>query len=535
MPDKDRIINYAQGERINENLEGIKNAIIAHSASNLTENATWAGVSSAIKLGGAPTLFPVRTTFEVARDPAVSLHVGTVFSTETGGITSATVDKEKFLAHEGVVSGGKTLRLVYDGQEWRLGSEAGDKAEALANYGVAVTGGTLKEGDLIEVFEEPTKYSFEVVQHNSSYLQSGNMVLLGVRSAYSQAFGAPQLLFCATKKAMPAGKYKVTFFHAPYLWSDNADTQANQDGSFVFVTTKEIPQYGGFSHSTIGNNDKRKTVDGTFSTYGITHDSANPLESGIVTKAYDPTEDADAVDLGVFTNTYRENDGDGNAIEWENDFGIKNFTHNVFFGSGDYAVSQIDESLNSELTSDQIASSYEGDDFAKLPFRSYFNMKPSKGYPVHDGFLHGLQDDFKSHIATVEVSYTLEDPMWSLMQAKGYKKPLGWTDKCDAVVDGRKITMKRKIFLPSCVELGGSSGQEKNVGLACWDRYAGLSNASTPERQKLNASGTDYGWWWLRSSYLSMSCLAWVAYGDGYLDVNFARGAGGAVPACVVF
>lgn len=525
---------HAQADEMNKNLEGIKNAILSTQMGS-SGDTTLAGILANVRNGGHTANLPTGTVLSVNRNPTVSSHFGTVLSDTAAGITAISVDSDVFLSHEGIVSGGKTLRLVYDGAEWRLNSEAGDKADDLKNYGITATG-TPKEGDLIEVFETASNYDFEVVDHDvKTYVAKSNLVLYGKKAAYYSCFGAPQLLFCATKKAMPAGKYKITLYHSPYKWQDNDTSRGNQDGSFVFTTTKEIPQYGGFMHTTVGtNNASAQTLSGTFSTYGIDHDPDNPLESGIETKAYDSSTDSDAVDLGTFCNGYYAQDGDGNAIAYENDYGIKNFTHNCYFGSGDYAVSYLDEALNSELSKEQNESAYDGTDFTKMPFKSYFNMRPNSSYAI-EGFLHGIENDFKNALTKVKVTYIMDNGTYNLMTALGLSKPLGWTDKCDASVSGKVVTMERKVFAASQTEVGGVYANEKSLASqAAWARYEGLTNSPTAERIKNNPAGTSALWYWLRSPHPDYSCLAFGVFTDGSVLADAARTGRGAVPACVV-
>ena len=402
---------------------------IANKLGALDLPTSWLEFQTLIRSGKIMKYCPVGTRLQVDKESGVS-------TTIHGQITAASAVEDTFIA---AIGHSKTAayEFIYDGSTWH---HNGEEVE-LATYGISYTG-TPAENDMIVVHVQADKIEFDVVANN--YYVPVNEALSNALTLWTTdllLYGS--IPFCPSQKliscreALPAGTYNITLDHGTYGGG------TNQDGTYEFTTTQEIPAGGGIKHSTMGcyqggGYTKAQITGGTFTTYDASY---NVIESGIVC-----TEGSGGTSLGTTSASNPTYKTEANL----------NFTERNCYGSNRWIHSANRKWLNSDApgaASGQIASWWTASDEFDMPVRSTL-----------PGFLHGLDPAFRELIQPVRAR----------------------TAKC--IADGYSYEdVIEKVFLPSMTELGyGENNSIKETApkadgtlnkTGAWDAYVGASNA----------------------------------------------------------
>lgn len=489
MPDP--IEEVLVGKKLfSEKMDNIALAI-AGISSGTSHEGSWSSytqLQNLIRMGLGEKILPVETQLETQRETALTISKG-----DSTGITGATLDEEKFLDIVEEVKEG-IFEASFDGAVWH--KEDGSNI-ILADYGITVTG-TPVQGDHIIVQETATKLVWDVLDHNKHTFQNTHLskgVVIGMHNLFNYGvlpFKPSQLTFYA-KTGLVAGKYKFTLYKGAY----GAGT--NQDGTYVFEITQDIPAGGGWRHTTVGvyqggGYTKQQIIDGKVNTYGL-----NPqrlaIESNIVVHEYDASIDGDAIDLGTFSardKTYLTE--------------TNNVTERSAYGSNRWRDSVERMWLNSTAKAVKSGDStfsywYEA--------KTDFDLPPSESVRKMAGFLHGFDKGLLDLIQPVEIKTALND-----------------SDKTQA--GDYDITYDR-IWLQSMTELGLGANNSVNEGSTF--EYWRVHNT---QGDRIKYEGTTARYWWLRSPYPSYAGYVRDIYPSGELysdDANLSRGV---VPACVL-
>jgi hypothetical protein len=439
-PEK-KVISIGQLDGISDTLGRIANKLGAYDAPR-----SWAEIQALIRAGRIKEVCPVRTRLQVDKESGVS-------TTIHGSITAASVNEETFIAAIGR-SGTAAYEFVFDGSAWHL---HGEDVE-LTSYGISVTG-TPAADDTVVVHVQADKIEFDVVAidyyepvndalKHTITLWTADLLLYG-----SIPFCAPQKLVHVAE-ALPAGTYNITLDHGCYSGG------TEEDSTYQFTTTQEIPAGGGIRHTTIGGwlssgYGKAHVTGGTFITYNA---SGEVIEQGLVT-----TEGSGGTSLGTATARdpqYKVGDD-------------VNFTDRQIYGENWAPDSANYKWLNSDApgaASGQVASWWYASNKFDMPVKSTL-----------PGFLHGIDPTFREVICAVRKR-----------TAKSIANGYGYADTSEL------------IFLPSMTELGfGKNNNISEVGVkadgtlikeTAWDMFIDATNDD-----RIRYQGGSARYYWLRS------------------------------------
>lgn len=340
---------------------------------------TWSEFQTFVRAGSIGMYVNAGDQVTVGMNPVLTV------SCEGEGVVSATVNSNVFYAAAG--SGKTDYVFLFDGTHWNY---AGD-AVVLSDYGIAVTSGTPADGDTITVHNAAVERDFDVLGLNEDEPADPsrkNVVSIQMHRILDRVeFDPAQYLFAVTDASLaeigiegsvlPAGTYNITLDHGAFSGG------TEEDGTYQFTTTVNIPAGGGIRHSYIGtyqedsaDYSKDNVIAGTFITYGA--DTVTVLESDIAT-----VEGTDGVDLGTTTAsdpTYI----DGNFI---------NFTQRQMYGGNRWSTSYLRQYLNSDEAT-----------FAWTP-KTVWSRNVENG--ATEGFLYTLVPDFRAVIGRVRKRYAL--------------------------------------------------------------------------------------------------------------------------------
>ena len=517
---KERLLNHEDGQGIIKELNGIKTALLAGAASG--GETTVDGLLANIRNGTAPTNFPIGTELTFSAEPTISTFQGNTQEGTSSGVTGVTVDKATYISKAG--SGSSITAFYYDGSAWHLGSVSGSVV-TLPEYGVTVQG-TPIAGDYVTVSLSAAEYVFQVAGYDHYEPANPNvkhtMALIAKDLIKeSQQYSDGQMAMACSKKAMPVGKYKFTAYRVG-AFSSEAGYKDNGNGTYVFTTTKQIPQNGGWSHTKFGdwNPPANFITTGTITTYDA---DGVAIESGIAVAAYNEGTDSDAVDLGTIV-TCDALEKEYPTANMQNEFGYLNVIssrlNTLGSSSSDYATSIVRQ----WLTADQPAGKW----WKKM---SIFDVKPASGWTdQRDGFLYGLDPELKKAIVKVKVISPLNQGQKLRMNDASASVPVEWLNvengsissnawtygtiqgDCEVVEDG--------VFLPSYKELGGTinwitSYEPNNSALSLYDGASDADRIKTYDDEP--------------SKYWTRSLCAWLGsentaqnwhYSSTAIDIN---------------
>lgn len=351
---------------------------------------SWYDVQQAVRLGVAPTLFPIGTQL-------ISERAKTLTATVTGstGVTAATVVAAAFIAKVGSVHGG-AYEFVYDGGAWRLN----DEAVILADYGITVTG-TAAEGDKIVVQETTEKIVWDVVAHDynvdpHNQYEHSMTLLTHECTVSSLQYDSREALFYIEDR-MPAGTYNFTVKESEWSSEDIGKT-------FRFTLTKEIPAGG----QIVLMADYNVTIAGSTVKTFASSSSETELETATV------TEGASGISLGDV----------GNAPA-----GNINSLKRAQQGSNNWKESAMRRFLNS-------------DDAAGSVWKPQTKFdRPPAWASSQAGWMNGLDPQFLAVVGTARINcktnneyevdgsiadnYNADDKFWLASLSEIYGKPEG--------------------------------------------------------------------------------------------------------------
>lgn len=352
---------------------------IANKMGAIEPPKTWSEFQTFVRAGSIGMYVNAGDQVTVGMNPVLTV------SCEGEGVVSATVDASVFYAAAG--SGKTDYVFLYDGSLWNYAGNA----VALSDYGIEITSGTAANGDTITVHNAAVEHDFDVLGINEDEPADPsrkNVVSIQMHRVLDRVeFDPAQYLFAVTDESLaeigiegsvlPAGTYNITLDHGAFSGG------TEEDGTYQFTTTVNVPVGGGIRHSYIGTYQdnpagyaKANVVAGTFITYGA--DTVTVLEDNLVT-----TEGSDGIDLGTTTAsdpTYL----DGSFI---------NFTQRQMYGGNRWSTSYLRQYLNSDAIS-----------FTWTP-KTIWSRNVEDG--ATEGFLYTLVPDFKAIIGRVKKRYAL--------------------------------------------------------------------------------------------------------------------------------
>lgn len=455
-----KVVSIRQLDGIGDTLGRIANKLGAYDMPR-----SWAEIQALIRAGRIKEACPVRTRLQVDKESGVS-------ATIHGSITAASVNEDAFIARIGR-TGTAAYEFIFDGSAWHL---HGEEVE-LNSYGISITG-TPSADDTVVVHVQASKVEFDVVAvdyyrplndvlEHTLTLWTADLLLYG-----SIPFDAPEKLI-SVREALPAGTYNITLNHGCYTGG------TEEDSTYQFTTTQEIPAGGGIRHTTIGawmssGYGKPHVLGGTFITYNA---SGDIIEQGLVT-----TEGSAGTSLGTATARDPQYKVGDNV----------NFTDRQIYGEAWPASSANYKWLNSDApgaASGQVASWWYASDEFDMPVKSTL-----------PGFLHGIDPEFREIICAVRKR-----------TAKSIADGYGYEDTDELV------------FLPSMTELGyGKNNNISEVGVnangdlikeTAWDMFLDATN-----EDRIRYQGGVARYYWLRSPYPSGGSSERYVYPSGALD-----------------
>lgn len=456
---------------------------------------SFAQLSGYIRDGLAPTLFSVGDQFETEKVESLTASIG-----DSLGITSVNVDTPKFVSKLGILKSG-VFKLTFDGATW---SNSDSDLVSLDEYGITITGTPVKD-DKIVITIGTSALSFDILDFDkcNTKAKNKNGIVLGLHEilAYNTIpFSAPQLLYYA-QNGLPAGTYKLTLDHG------GARSITDEDGTYMFTLTKDIPAGGGIRHTCIGGyadtHSQERILTGTFVSYGIQPGRVE-IESNIKTELFD---DSDCINLGTFTygdRAYYEEDATV-IIDEKIYLGKRNVCGRQAYGTNRWRDSVCRQWLNSDAPAVNSSDTKTISNWWKPA--SVFDMPPSCSKLA--GFLYGMDADFVNALGEVEVKTAL------------YKG-----DRPDTDLDGATYDITYdKIFLQSETNVFG----DKENGIAEGVRFEYWKNYS-----KVKHWNNSPVFWRLRSPKPEYSGYTFCVYNTGDKVAYYSSKGFGIVPACYI-
>lgn len=356
-------------------------------------------------------------------------------------------------------------------------------------------------GDQLVANKNEEALTFDILdfdKHTPSDKTLKNSLALGLHNIYTYGtipFSAPQLMYY-TENGLPAGNYKFTLDHAAY----GGGTQ--YDGTYMFALTQAIPADGGFRHTNpIGGYkvaySQNDVIGNYITTYGA-RPKRETVESSVAVSIWNGS--TECTDLGTFTAAsrtyYVEND--------EINGGKRNFTERQAFGSNRWRDCVYRQWLNSDAEAVPSTDTTTVSNWWKPA--TVFDRVP--GGAKFAGFLNGLDPEFVAVLGEIEVKTALCD--------------------CDKVDGATYDITHDRVWLQSTTEISGSD----NNGIAEGSQLAYWVGATDADRIKYENTIARY--WWLRSPFPTNANYVRVVHPAGALNIIYAYGAYGVVPACCI-
>lgn len=467
------------------------NTLLASIASNTGTGIkvnTFADVQQLTRFGLAKKVFGVADQFIAEKETSIVAGIG-----DSTGITAVSVDQIQFIsalgtAHESV------YEATYDGAVWH--KENGENV-SLSDFGITITGTPVK-GDHIVITVHTSNLVFDIVDfnkhtpRNSRFNNTIDLLLHNVATYGTIPFSAPQLMYY-TDVELPAGNYKFTLDHARY------GSGTEYDGTYMFTTTKPIPNGGGFRHTNpIGGwkqgYAKSDVLGNYITTYNSVATGGAAVESGLTCSEWDGT--TECTDLGTFT---------ANSRTYHTYDGKHNFTERQAYGSNRWRDSVYRQWLNSDAPAVPSTNNTTISNWWKP--QTVFDRIP--GGAKNAGFLYGLDPDFVKSLGEVEVKTALHP--------------------CDRVGDATYDITYDKVFLLSRKNVFGSDEWSAISEGELLEYFNGAANADRIKYQNDIAR-----YWWLRTPDSGFADIVRIVFTSGDLSSGHADVAIGVVPACCI-
>lgn len=359
------------------------NALLAVIASKTGESKidSWYAVQQAVRMGAAPTLFPIGTQLVSERESSLT-------ATVTGSITDASVAEEAFIQKSGSAHGG-AYEFVYDGSAWHLNGDA----VILADYGITMTG-TAVEGDKIVVQEATERIVWDVVAHDYNVDPHGryehSMTLLThICAGGSPLYDTAEALYYCEKGLAP-GNYSFTVENQEWYPADNGK-------SYQFTLTQPVPAGGQLVLSATPD----KSLEGKSIKSYASASATEAIETSTL------TEGADGMSLVLL-------DGDTRNL---------NHMHRALYGSNNWKESAMRQFLNSDAAAGGVWKP-----------QTKFDRPPS--WATRKGWMNGLDPQFLDVVGTARIisrtnsvyevdgntdqNYTTDDKFWLVSRSELY-------------------------------------------------------------------------------------------------------------------
>ena len=301
-------------------------------------------------------------------------------------------------------------------------------------------------------------------------------VYSGSSGSYTSfVFDAYEALYYAAEE-IPAGTYNFTWDYA---------TGSMVNGTYQFTLTKAVPAGG---QIVLGTSSSSTAITACKIATYATIAATTAIESGIVV-----TEGSDGTSLGTTHNYSTDNEN-------------LNCAQRIMWGSNNYAQSAARQWLNSDAAA--------GDVWAPT---NKFDRAPSWA-ATRAGFMGGLPADFLSAVQVAAIPCRTN----SVYEVNSL-------DGTEFVVNN-VYTLKDKFFLLSRPEIYGSWDSSTYKDGELLEFYDGLTDT---ERIKYDAAGSARICW-LRSPYPGHAGHERGVNTSGALNNNYANGAYGVAPACII-
>lgn len=471
------ILNLVSEETFSEKMDNLALALATIGAGTGSANITsYKQIQQIVRMGLAPKFFSIGDQIVVERETGMTI-------TSSNSSLSVAINEDTFLEKLGEAHT-KDYEFIYDGFEWHLedGTAEGEPV-VLSTYGITCTG-TPAQDNKIVVHETAAQIVFDIVAFDkdtpadSQFTHSMTLMSHYVTTTSFQ-FDAVELLhYCKT--AMSAGTYNFTLIHGQYGGG------TDNDGTYYFTTTKEIPIGGGWRIDGWGGWESSLNVlNKKISTYDA---SGNVLESGLII-----TSGTSGTSLG----NYSARSADYTADELT----YKNSIEKQGAGNNNYGRSAVRQYLNSE----GIAGNW---------WRKQTVFDLANNYKAQAGFLHGLDKSFISSLGKVKVQC-----------------------KTDSVFDGNatEYFCEDKFFIPSENQVRFSVYGDEKPDYPYWESLIPSKNNSANDfRIKYTKGGTSPQYWWTRSTYRGYGNRIYIVGITGAYSHNGAIDVNGLVPACCI-
>lgn len=354
------------------------NALLAMIASKSGEVKldSWYAVQQVVRMGGAPTLFPVGTQIMCERAKVVKVTV-----TGSTGISAASVEAQAFIGKMGEAHGG-IYEFTYDGYAWHYNGEP----VILGDYGITVTG-TAKDGDKIVVREMTEKIVWDVVAHDynldphNRYDHSMTLLTHECMVHSLQYDAAEALYYCEDE--LPAGVYHFTVSNQIWHTADNGK-------NYQFTLTKSVPAGG------------QLVLSATY----------NQALEGKSIKSFNDSTTTTAIE----TATLSEGSGGTSLVTPDEKTLNMNHMHRALLGSNNWKESAMRQFLNSDAAAGSVWTP-----------QTKFDRPPS-WVSTQAGWMNGLDPQFLEVVGTARIvnctndlfeidenvsqNYTTDDKFW---------------------------------------------------------------------------------------------------------------------------